>query len=385
MASNRIVTSTIIRPDSDAQDSRKKRSFPDAPEPARRNNISSRLGSLSGSSHSTTTSLSTTSSSTANNNGSTTEATAAVGTSNDIDITSGESSTAMGERSRTGEEMDTSEGRENDYSGDNQDRAKRARTSLNPAEDAKRGRRMMGMILGTLTQFKKQETMASGEAKSSGVASREALQERVREKLRKEQELNAEMRQKEREAREERMKHQQANRQAGRRPNQRRSLFLWENGYLLTETRPRLRYMPKIMNEEMRKKHEAQIKETGEGAPFARQSTSGSTATATTSASDSKAETAAGMELDLEDVAMEVVVDVRDTKDDKNVKDTHNETPASITPSDNSTSQAATLDSNKDSNDIDMAEGLSKGSAPAEQEVVEQVKAESDMISISLV
>ncbi|KAK3826028.1 MAG: hypothetical protein J3Q66DRAFT_113394 [Benniella sp.] len=384
MASNRIVTSTIIRPDGDAQDSRKKRSFPDAPEPARRNTISSRLGSLSGSSHSTTTSLSTTSSSTANNHGSTTEATAAVGTSsNDIDITSGEPSTVMGESSRTGEDMDMNEGRENDYSGENQDRAKRVRTSLNPAEDAKRGRRMMGMILGTLTQFKKQETMASGEAKSSGVASREALQERVREKLRKEQELNAEMRKKERDAREERLKQQQANRQAGRRPNQRRSLILWENGYLLTETRPRLRYMPKIMNEEMRKKHEAQIKETGEGAPFARQSTSVSTATA--SASDSKAETAAGMELDLEDVAMEVVVDVKDAKNDKNVKDINNETPGSITSSDNSTSQAATLDSNKDSNDVDMAEGPSKGSAPAEQEVVVEVKAESEMISISLV
>jgi len=91
------------------------------------------------------------------------------------------------------------------------------------------------------------------------------------------------------------------------------------------------------------------------------------------------------MELDLEDVAMEVVVDVKDAKDDKNVKDTNNETPASITPSDNSTSQAAKLDSNKDSNDVDMAEGPNKGSAPAEQEVVVQVKAESEMISISLV
>ncbi|KAG0007045.1 hypothetical protein BGZ65_011066 [Modicella reniformis] len=293
---------------------------------------------------------------------------AGITTSESVAATAGDNSTSAGQ-----DETETNEGGNEDVNIDeDRDRTKRARTSLNPVED-KRGRRMMGMILGTLTQFKKQESFASGEAKSSGMASREALQERVREKLRKEQELNAELRKKEKEEREERLKQQQANRQAVRRPNQRRNLIQWENGYLVTETRPRLRYMPKVMNDELRRKHEAQIQETGEGAPQARAAVS-ETATAaesiTTSVSDPRAESAAGMDLDVEDVAMEVVVDVKDVKDigdAKNIK--VNETPASIEFAVNDPAlRAPTVDSDeKGTEGTDQVEDASKGLEPAVQ------------------
>ncbi|GJJ68610.1 hypothetical protein EMPS_00956 [Entomortierella parvispora] len=166
---------------------------------------------------------------------------------------------------------------------------KRLRTSVAP-EDAKRGRRMMGMILGTLTQFKKEQpkpTPVSADALASttdsdsrpkvlngaaGLASREAVQERVREKLRREHEIHEKIRQQTLEERQQQralgisrpiasapgragpldrqspwnQRHQQNNRAK------------WEGDYLFTETRPRLRYMPKVLNETLRQKLEEQ-------------------------------------------------------------------------------------------------------------------------------
>lgn len=177
---------------------------------------------------------------------------------------------------------------------------KRLRTAVAPtAEDAKRGRRMMGMILGTLTKFKKEQprpTQASGssstvastaEASSAlpaanappkvlngaaGLASREAVQERVREKLRREHELHEKIRQQTLEDRQQQralgitrpiasapLRASPLDRQNPRNQrNQQNNRTTWENGYLFTETRPRLRFMPKVLNESLRQKLEEQ-------------------------------------------------------------------------------------------------------------------------------
>ncbi|KAF9578271.1 hypothetical protein BGW38_006022 [Lunasporangiospora selenospora] len=115
-------------------------------------------------------------------------------------------------------------------------------------ENNRRGRRMMGMILGTLTQFKKDHQKQATNDK--GAASRAALQERVREKLKREQELNRELHEKERQ---ERLVKRGVT-GAGQK---------WDNGFILTETKPRLRYMPKVMNDATRQKLEEQLQLRG--------------------------------------------------------------------------------------------------------------------------
>ncbi|KAF9170337.1 hypothetical protein BGX20_009096 [Mortierella sp. AD010] len=309
MASNRIVSSTIIRPETETRVPGKKRSFPDAPEPARRSDISSRLGNLS---NTDTSSLST-------------RATNRDGSRADLDVeetgstlenTENKSSTIPPSSFTVGGANDRHEEGEVNES---VDRTKRARISLNPAEDAKRGRRMMGMILGTLTQFKKQ-TAPDGPngTKDPGLASREAVQERVREKLKREQELNEERRKKEKEEWEEKQRQKQAMRQGGAKPNQRRNEAKWENGYILTETRPRIRYMPKVLNETMQRRLDEQRRERGERDTKVTSNSTAADASANTQlekASDlgTNSESATNMDLDLDGVVTaNIVVDVKE-------------------------------------------------------------------------
>ncbi|KAG0006326.1 inositol polyphosphate 5-phosphatase [Entomortierella chlamydospora] len=304
----KIVSSTIIRPETETRVPGKKRSFPDAPEPARRSDISSRLGNLS---NTDTSSLST-------------RATNRDGSRADLDVEETESTLESTEiKFSTIPTSSLTTGGANDRHEEGEvnesvDRTKRARISLNPAEDAKRGRRMMGMILGTLTQFKKQ-TAPDGPngTKDPGLASREAVQERVREKLKREQELNEERRKKEKEEWEEKQRQKQAMRQGGVKPNQRRNEAKWENGYILTETRPRIRYMPKVLNETMQRRLDEQRRERGERDT---KITSNSTADASANTQLEKAsdlgtnsESATNMDLDLDGVVTtDIVVDVKE-------------------------------------------------------------------------
>ncbi|KAF8977034.1 hypothetical protein BGZ46_007708 [Entomortierella lignicola] len=293
-----IVSSTIVRPETESRVPGKKRSFPDAPEPARRSGIASRLG------------LENTDTSSSSN------ATARDRSGADLEGKSSGTGEDVGTKTST---TDTSiSHQEVGEVNESEDRTKRARKSLNPAEDAKRGRRMMGMILGTLTQFKKQTAPdGSNGPKDPGLASREAVQERVREKLKREQELNEERRKKEQEEWEEKLKQKQAMRQGGARPNQRRNDAIWENGYILTKTRPRIRYMPKVLNEAMQKRLDDQKRERGE------RDTKATSNLTTTRSEDTKSEkltdigvnseAATNMDLDLDNiVATGIVVDVKD-------------------------------------------------------------------------
>ncbi|KAG0326758.1 hypothetical protein BGZ99_009057 [Dissophora globulifera] len=343
MASNRIVSSTIVRPEVDPrEDDRRKRSFPvDIPGPVARrssssSNISSRLGNAS-----TTTS----------------EFGTGGGVHYDVDSTAASSvSTSTGTIGATASmvlEMNSAATTTDDNNAppvvheasgesitDSNDRTKRARLSHNPQEDTKRGRRMMGMILGTLSQFKKETSSAgvgggsgsggagAGTGESAGPTSRELLEARVREKLRKEHDLNEELRQKRQGEREARSRQQLVDRQATRKSGAtNRDQDKWSNGFLLTETRPRLRYMPKMMNETTRRKFEAQRDQRRiSGKNALAESTSASTSTvmgavaaeATASLSDKAADArtlsgasdpAVSIDLDVEDIVMDVVVD----------------------------------------------------------------------------
>ncbi|KAF9113423.1 hypothetical protein BGX27_001598 [Mortierella sp. AM989] len=308
MASNRIVSSTIIRPETETRVPGKKRSFPDAPEPARRSGISSRLGGLS---NTDATSASTRAT---NRDGSKTEqAEETTGTA--VEDTKAKTSITTN---------DSTEHHETEELNESADRTKRARTSFNPAEDAKRGRRMMGMILGTLTQFKKQTAPdgPNGSKNDAGLASREAVQERVREKLKREHELNEERRKKEKEEWEEKLKQKQTMRQSGAKLNQRRDDAKWKNGYILTETRPRIRYMPKVLNETMQKRLDDQKRQRGEKDTMAAPISSSS---ATNDAPDSKSVKPVDMDLDLDGiVAADIVVDVKDSQKQSDKVDDEN-------------------------------------------------------------
>ncbi|KAG0371020.1 hypothetical protein BC939DRAFT_499018 [Gamsiella multidivaricata] len=360
MASNRIVTSTIIRPETDSRDSRRKRSFPDAPEPARRrSNIASRLGDPSSSTFTTTTDSAelprrlSTSGSTEHDI--TTETPATTGTQDPTSDNTHDST------------MDTDVNSE--------DRTKRPRPSLQPVEDAKRGRRMMGMILGTLSQFKKQESSSVGEGRSSGMASREALQERVREKLRREQALNEELRRKEREEREERLKKQQQQQAirsvGGARTNQRRGDAKWENGYILTDTRPRLRYMPKVMNDATREKFASQNRGQRQGHPGS------SSLPATESAMEPAPEAdSTGVVVDTEDVFMDSAKDGEGNKED--------ESPVSSAIVKSSPTETR----DKSFMDVDLADGTdtkSKVDVADNAENTGDKTKKDDLINISLV
>ncbi|KAG9072363.1 inositol polyphosphate 5-phosphatase [Linnemannia hyalina] len=125
-----------------------------------------------------------------------------------------------------------------------------------------------------------------------GRASREAVQERVREKLRMEKEANEDRLRKERADREARLRETLLKQIAGRSsvPGRRRTAVgapaaattgpssptppvhlsrrsrdaRYENGYLMTETKPRLRYMPKVMNEATREKFDRQVEDNSD-------------------------------------------------------------------------------------------------------------------------
>ncbi|KAF9916027.1 hypothetical protein BX616_004784 [Lobosporangium transversale] len=330
MASNRIVSSTIVRPETHVRVPGRKRSFPDAPEPARRrssSNISTRLGPLSNDLSSSST-LTTTAESTNENESSNIEGLSGTVGLNEgtIDSKISESptsstfspttatATATISPGETGERGEAGEAGEAGNSGET-NRAKRPRLGLNPAEDTNRGRRMMGMILGTLTQFKKQTDQSSQNngPNASGIASREALQERVREKLRKEQELNEELRKKEQQERE-KLREQRLKQRQGASLRGRRGEARWENGYILSETRPRLRYMPKVMNDVTRRKFEAQIKKDKRGS-FSASAQATSLDTTNSKVKEQNDVTAPGMDLDLDDVVADMVVDVKDKPD----------------------------------------------------------------------
>ncbi|KAF9542211.1 hypothetical protein EC957_002222 [Mortierella hygrophila] len=125
-----------------------------------------------------------------------------------------------------------------------------------------------------------------------GRASREAVQERVREKLRMEKEANDDRLRKERADREARLRETLLKQIAGRSsvPGRRRTAVgapaaattgpssstppvhlsrrsrdaRYENGYLMTETKPRLRYMPKVMNEATQEKFNRQVEDNSD-------------------------------------------------------------------------------------------------------------------------
>ncbi|KAG0004263.1 hypothetical protein BGZ80_005649, partial [Entomortierella chlamydospora] len=100
-------------------------------------------------------------------------------------------------------------------------------------------------------------------------------------------------------------------------PNQRRNEAKWENGYILTETRPRIRYMPKVLNETMQRRLDEQRRERGERDT---KITSNSTADASANTQLEKAsdlgtnsESATNMDLDLDGVVTtDIVVDVKE-------------------------------------------------------------------------
>ncbi|KAF9205326.1 inositol polyphosphate 5-phosphatase [Haplosporangium sp. Z 27] len=374
MASNRIVSSTIVRPETESRVPGKKRSFPDAPEPARRSGIASRLG------------LENTDTSSSSN------ATARDGSSADLEGKSSGTGEDVGTKTST---TDTSiSHQEVGEVNESEDRTKRARKSLNPAEDAKRGRRMMGMILGTLTQFKKQ-TAPDGPngPKDPGLASREAVQERVREKLKREQELNEERRKKEQEEWEEKLKQKQAMRQGGARPNQRRNDAIWENGYILTKTRPRIRYMPKVLNEAMQKRLDDQKRERGE------RDTKATSNLTTTRSEDTKpekltdiginSEAATNMDLDLDNiVATGIVVDVKDpqmqldkTERESPVSGASSATvPASPTPTPTSAAEGSV---EKSREDVTMEDATSDQASKSTKDATND--SSTGLINISLV
>ncbi|KAF9938182.1 hypothetical protein BGZ67_000445 [Mortierella alpina] len=455
----RIVSSTIVRPDIDSRvadsTSGRKRSLPGSPEPHRRQSrpsISSRLSSSNISNNKTDANATTTLTAETATAGSGTvgqtpqhssvsETAAASGSG------SGSGSLEAGNSNSNADAMEDSEVQDKKGTEDRTQRNnKRPRLALNPAEDAKRGRRMMGMILGTLGQFKKQQqqqqvpdlgsTAGSGVGRdapvASGVASREAVQKRVQEKLRRERELNEELRKKEVEERRARMEKAEAQRRRdppsapaprGAAAKRRRNEVQWENGYILTETRPRLRYMPKILNDTTRKRLQERTKDADDKKD--------------TSSAFSKAELnedaitmEAGMDLDGEDMVVdqEVVMDVKEKEEeeeeegkdgDKDNKETTKTTGeddhASKTPISGSALESLTTttttstssrtvndDDNDVSDDVDMSVAARdvesdqvKGSSPAEDTATKTSTEETagsddnrvkpDLINISLV
>ncbi|KAF9909515.1 hypothetical protein EC991_008497 [Linnemannia zychae] len=424
MSNNRIVSSTIIRPTVDAEDDsssnkrnnngsqRQKRTFPDAPEPARRRRSISRSRSRSQSPHSRNEdhmnsslgqtagdrrpSLENASTAFRRQNSGTRSAGPTVNDRlrdhNPASTTPTTTTTTTSTSTRTTKEVLESGSGANAGSGSRgggeeqgvRPSVKRSRTANANEDDTRRGKRMMGMILGTLTQFKRQqaaprpapavdanananagtstaETAAAStstksndlassatattrkddgrrdrsnerareprdtrelrdvreprdardprDARSSpptarapalappvpptadeGLRSREAVQERVREKLRLEKEANEERIRKERADREARLRETLLKQIAGRSsvPGRRRGPLgatgassaattaaggaaagpkvhassratRYDNGYLMTETRPRLRYMPKVMSATIQKEFERQV------------------------------------------------------------------------------------------------------------------------------
>ncbi|KAF9104380.1 hypothetical protein BGX29_001974 [Mortierella sp. GBA35] len=142
------------------------------------------------------------------------------------------------------------------------------------------------------------DTAATAAAKEiledSGVASREAVQERVRDKMRREREMNEDTAKRESAEREARLRATLLKQIAGKSSVPRRRGVIttatsaaragrWENGYLLTETLPRLRYMPKTMNGATRRKFERQSENYLDQKPIPTRNN-----TTTTSARDSE-------------------------------------------------------------------------------------------------
>ncbi|KAF9311793.1 hypothetical protein BG003_007016 [Podila horticola] len=182
---------------------------------------------------------------------------------------------------------------------DNTSRPEKRRLANN-GEDTRRNKRMMGMILGTLAQSKRATPLPStattaagttpGTGVQTGMTSREAIQARVREKLEREKKLYQEQEAQERAERQklwaERNEQRQRQKEAlqsrrpaldevarsgvarGRLPTTRdtRSAPRWTGtDYILTETKPRLRYLPKVLNATTKEKLEAQTRERALG------------------------------------------------------------------------------------------------------------------------
>ncbi|KAG0201590.1 hypothetical protein BGX28_005644 [Mortierella sp. GBA30] len=367
----KIVSSTIIRPDIEsnkesATSGRKRSLLPESTESNSRprTSITSRLSGLSGSQ--------------ALQESSTSKATTAT-TTIAADVSDEPSSTSMAASKESNEPQteNTTTMMEEGEVDENNHRSKRARQA-NPAEDAKRGRRMMGMILGTLGQFKKQQQQlqqgsngsTDNPSVSSGLASREALQKRVQEKLQRERELNEERRKKElEERRTERAEMirqrvlQQQQRGAGVRSG--RGEAKWENGYILTETRPQLRYMPKVLNDTTRRRMQEQNKDRDEKKM------------PSNSSSNSKTEnTSRSTELDVEgDMAVDedVVVDVKEREHEQKEDEALDalKSPvsgaSSVTVPASPTKVPASTNAAEDvTGDVDMALAASTESAEAE-------------------
>ncbi|KAG0274467.1 hypothetical protein BGZ95_009736 [Linnemannia exigua] len=422
MSSNRIVSSTIIRPAVDAEDDnhrrsndnstqRRKREFPDAPEPARRRRSFSRSRSRSRSPLGLSSQgqggqegvkrPSLESASDAFRRRSSGPVGGGGGGPSTIDRLGDTpaTTTATSTTATTPEVLESGSGATNagvaKEGDDHGARAavKRTRTANVNEDDTRRGKRMMGMILGTLTQFKRQQVVprpvpsvnanASANASNaaaaaaaaaastsasainvttrmttarttetmrrdggdrvrgrsseraggppprdnrtreprdarprnprdelpreprdtrarspaprarspataaivdSGLRNRGTVQERVQEKLRLETEENEERIRKERAGREARLRETLLKQIAGRSsvPGRRRGPLgaagtsslpsaigasvhassratRYDKGYLMTETRPRLRYMPKVMNATIQKEYERQV------------------------------------------------------------------------------------------------------------------------------
>ncbi|KAG0092324.1 hypothetical protein BGZ92_010201 [Podila epicladia] len=170
------------------------------------------------------------------------------------------------------------------------------RRLANNGEDTRRNKRMMGMILGTLAQSKRATplpstaTTAAGTTLEAGVqggmTSREAIQARVRARLEREKKLYQEQEAQERAEREklraerlekqrQRQKEVQQNRRTadevsrsgvarGRLPTTKdtRPAPRWTGtDYILTETKPRLRYLPKVLSAVAKEKLDTQTRE----------------------------------------------------------------------------------------------------------------------------
>ncbi|KAG0334814.1 hypothetical protein BG000_008026 [Podila horticola] len=178
---------------------------------------------------------------------------------------------------------------------DNTSRPEKRRLANN-GEDTRRNKRMMGMILGTLAQSKRATPLPStattaagttpGTGVQTGMTSREAIQARVREKLEREKKLYQEQEAQERA----KSSGQRGTSSASARRRRCRVVGLpwmrlrgvaWhEDGcrrdtrsaprwtgtdYILTETKPRLRYLPKVLNAATKEKLEAQTRERALG------------------------------------------------------------------------------------------------------------------------
>ncbi|KAF9201485.1 hypothetical protein BGZ59_002687, partial [Podila verticillata] len=277
------------------------------------------------------------------------------------------------------------------------------RRLANNGEDTRRNKRMMGMILGTLAQSKRQTPVPSiasttnsdgtpqGGPGTTGISSREAIQARVREKLEREKRLYQEQEAQEREERHklwternelqrQRQRDQlQSRRAAIDSARDTRGPPRWTGtDYILTETTPRLRYLPKVLSAVAKEKLEKQTRERvlereriRERAPVdprqeshnhdddnnkesrKESETTSTTTTAKTTEGEEKSESSTGEEKP-EKMDTDLVVDVKASGGDGEKEKEGGNVTEAPSASSASTGPASEVKGAKDDEDVDM-------------------------------